>query len=126
VRSGQLRTDGREHLAEVVRGERRRERAPQVPHRVPQRPECPRRQQVVTGAGEHPPRTQQPGEGADQARLPDPRLLRDEHDRPAAGGGPVEGGVEHPKLGVAFEQRRHGGIVPAQLLSTGACAATAV
>ena len=55
VRVGQLLEDGREHLAEVVRGERGGERPAHVPHRVAQRAERAGRQQVVAGSGEHPP-----------------------------------------------------------------------
>ena len=119
VRVGQLLEDGREHLAEVVRGEGGGERPADVPHRVAQRAERAGRQQVVAGTGEHPPGPQGAGERAHEARLADAGLAGDEHDRSRSPGGAVERGVEQPQLAVAFEQaRRHDHIVPARRRST--------
>jgi hypothetical protein len=114
-RIAQLLEHGREHLARVVGGQGCGERSPQVPHGVAERAQRARRQQVVAGAGEDTAGPQRPGERTDQARLPDARLTRHEHDRAGSTGGPVERGIKGSQLGVAFEQaRRHAGIVPAQ------------
>jgi hypothetical protein len=126
ARVGQLLEDRREDLAGIIGSQRGGERAPGVAHRVAQGPQCARRQQVVARPGEHPAGPERPGEGTDQAGLPDPRLARDEHHRPGTAHCPVEGRVERAELGVAFEQRRHPGIVPAQPPSTAAFAGTAV
>jgi hypothetical protein len=126
-RVGQLLEDGGEHLAGIVRGQRRGQWPSAVPHGVAERAKRPRGQQVVAGAGEHAAGPQRPGEGADQARLPDSRLTRDEHDSTGTLGGPAECGVEGPQLGVPFEEaRRHAGIVPGQSPSAAAFAGTAV
>ena len=127
VRGGQLLEDGREDLAGVVGGQGGGEGPADVPDRVAERTERARREQVVAGTSEHPARTQRAGERAHQAGLADPGLAGDEDDRSGPVGRAVEGGVEHPQLGVAFEQaRRHPIIVPVQRPSTAVSDGTAV
>ncbi len=93
------RVDGR------VGRQRGGERAVAAERGVVQRPERPRRQQVVAGGEQHPRPLLRPArERPDQARLPDPRLAGHERHRPLPGRRPVHGGVQDRQHLVAFEE----------------------
>jgi hypothetical protein len=108
---GQLAVDGLEHGVALGSGVGGRDQgAAAGPGHVPERAQGAGRAQVVADPGEHPGLAPGGvGEGTDQGGLADAGLARDQHHRPAAPAGPVEGVAESAELGVTLEQSRpHG------------------
>jgi hypothetical protein len=83
--------------------------APGVAGHVPERPQRPRGEQVLARPDQHPGRRPGAlGELLEQRGLADPGLPRDQHGRPPALPGVLEGGRQAPELGVALDQgHRH-------------------
>ena len=112
--AGQLGQQRGEHALPLVAGQGAGQRSVRRPSRIADRPECARRQQVVTGAGQDPGA---PTDSADErpyhGGLADPRLAEQQHHRAGSDDGTGEGRVQHAQLLVAFQQPGpHAGIVP--------------
>ena len=108
--AGQLLVDGAEHrVPPGARLHRPGQGSAGAAGHVPERPERPRRDQVVAGAHEHPGVCRRlPRERPDEARLADPGLTGDEHDRASTLHGPPERLPQPTKLGVPLQKvRRH-------------------
>ena len=86
-------------------GERGGQRPAGLQRGVAQRAERPRRHQVVARRQQHPRAAgRRVREGADHAGLADPGSAADEHDRPAARGGVLDGADQCGERVVALEQ----------------------
>jgi hypothetical protein len=103
--AGQLLVDGPEHgVPTGHRLHRPGQGAPGAPGHVPERAQGARRDQVVAGPDEHPGVGRRlPRERPDQARLADPGLAGDEHDRAATLHGSPERLPQPTKLGVPLQ-----------------------
>ncbi|HSU09092.1 MAG TPA: hypothetical protein VLK57_07825 [Pseudonocardia sp.] len=104
----ELGEQGREDGVAVAPEQCRREPAPSVPHRVAQRAEGARRDEVVARAEQHPHVVVRPRERSDEAGLAYPGLTRDQHHRTGPARGPVQRRLEAVELGVTFEKARIG------------------
>jgi hypothetical protein len=106
LRPIQLGPEGVAHPIPVAGLERVSERAAYAAHQISQRSQHPWRGEVIAVADEQAGlRRQYRIQGIYQARLADPGLADDEHDRAVPGLGLLERGGERLELLLAFEDR---------------------